>query len=76
MTIRHCRSCGHQTRHRHVHDLTEDRWRQTHVAGTERFECTRCGHAVFAHTEAAERFPFLFDGIRPVGFRPPFAVLQ
>lgn len=56
-TIRHCASCGCQTRHLHKHDMSGPH----HVRGSERFECTRCGRSTFAHSSDAVRFPFFND---------------
>lgn len=59
-TIRHCRNCGCQTRHRHVNDCAESLG-IFHIYGTERFECIRCKILTFAYSEGAHRFPFALD---------------
>lgn len=56
-TIRHCPACSCQSLHLHKHDVNGT----SHVHGSERFECSRCGSATFAHSESAFRFPFFND---------------
>lgn len=56
-TIRHCKHCGCQSPHRHVHDQEGAR----HVHASERFVCAGCGGLTFAHSDGAERFPFMLD---------------
>ena len=57
----HCRTCNAVTRHWHLHD-TAHGIRETHMAGSERFQCHPCGRTTFAHSEGAEAFPFVLDG--------------
>jgi hypothetical protein len=59
-TIRHCPACGCQTRHLHLHDCAHG-IPETHMHGSERFQCQACGHATFAHSDGAARFPFVLD---------------
>jgi hypothetical protein len=60
MPLRHCPTCGQQTRHRHMHDCAHG-MPETHMHGSERFECNGCGKATFAHDDEAGRFPFTLD---------------
>lgn len=59
----HCLSCGQETRHRHLHDCAHGIF-ETHMSGSERFECTACGKVTFAHSEDADTFSFVLDGPR------------
>lgn len=61
-TIAHCPTCRHQTRHRHLHDCAHG-IPETHMVGTERFECVPCGRLTFAWSAGAERFRFVLDGM-------------
>lgn len=57
----HCLTCNTTTRHRHLHD-TAHGIPETHMSGSERFECRDCGRTTFAHQPGAEAFPFVLDG--------------
>lgn len=59
--IRHCRICACSTLHRHLHDCAHG-IPETHMQGSERFECSRCDLVTFAISEGAERFRFVLDG--------------
>lgn len=60
-TIRHCRNCGHQTLHRHMHDC-ERSLGIYHIHGSERFECIKCRLPTFAWSPDSDRFRFVLDG--------------
>lgn len=64
-TIRYCPTCGCQRRHLHLHDCAQSSPKigtsETHMHGSERFQCTGCGVSTFAHSAGAERFPFFLD---------------
>lgn len=60
-TIRHCRHCNLSTVHQHWHDCAHG-IPETHIHGTERFECIRCRLATFAWSEGSDRFRFVLDG--------------
>lgn len=59
-SIRYCHICICQTRHLHLHDCAHG-IPETHMHGTERFQCSGCGHLTFAHMDGADRFPFILD---------------
>jgi hypothetical protein len=74
--VHYCSRCGSVEKHRHVHatvrasDCAHGRHSEaleaagkTHVDGSERFECTLCGHAVTARDREAARFPFMLDKV-------------
>jgi hypothetical protein len=61
MIVKECFGCGNVTAHRHLRDAHEIA--ETHMAGSERFVCELCGHATFAGSEGASRFPFAFDKV-------------
>jgi hypothetical protein len=63
--VHYCSCCGSVEKHRHVHDCAHDSEAagKTHMAGSERFECTLCGHAVTARDREAARFPFMLDKV-------------
>lgn len=61
MSIRYCRNCGCQTRHRHMHDCAHG-LPETHMHGTERFVCAECDLPTFAWSEGSDRFRFVLDG--------------
>lgn len=60
MTRIHCTSCNAVTPHRHLHDTA---WGipNTHMAGSERYECIECGHAIFAKEGAPLGLVFVCD---------------
>ena len=57
----HCLSCEKVTYHWHLHD-TAHGIPETHMAGSERFQCRPCGRTTFSFDEGAEAFPFVLDG--------------
>lgn len=57
----HCLACGTSTWHHHLHD-TAHGIMETHMAGSERFECTVCHRSTFAHSDGADTFRFVLDG--------------
>jgi hypothetical protein len=61
MIRHHCLSCRSVTRHRHLHDCAHG-IPETHMAGSERFECAACGRTTFAHSPDADTFAFVLDG--------------
>lgn len=56
-----CLGCGATTHHRHLHDCAHG-IPETHLSGTERFECAACGRATFAYSDDANTFRFVLDG--------------
>jgi hypothetical protein len=56
-----CLRCHRVTPHAHEHDCAHG-IAETHMAGTERWRCTACGHTTHAHQPGAERFRFVLDG--------------
>jgi hypothetical protein len=69
--VHYCSRCGSVGKHRHVHDCAHG-IPETHMDGSERFECTLCGHAVTAGDREAARFPFMLDKVihQPVSLFP------
>lgn len=59
----HCPGCEQITAHQHLHD-TAHGIAETHMVGSERFECTACGHVTTAGDPAAGRFNFTLDPVR------------
>lgn len=55
-----CIKCKNMVFHKHVHD-TAYGMPQTHMANSERFECTDCGHITFVNDPGAENFVFVLD---------------
>lgn len=56
-----CLRCGYTCEHKHMHD-TAHGIPETHMAGSERFVCTQCGHTTFYYSPGAEKFRFELDG--------------
>lgn len=56
----YCRTCGTETEFRHRHDLFNGD-KNTHVVGSERFECLTCGIAYTAADGAPPPLKFLYD---------------
>lgn len=59
MTIHPCRRCKRDTEHRHLHDCAHG-IPETHMAGSERYECIECGTATFA-ADGIDGFRFILD---------------
>lgn len=57
----HCLTCRTETEHHHLHDCAPG-IPETHMSGSERFECTACGKLTFAHSRDADTFRFVLDG--------------
>lgn len=57
-----CLRCGLKTAHRHMHD-TAYGLSDTHMSGSERYECVECGNQVFAGNPGAGSFSFVLDRI-------------
>ncbi len=55
-----CTDCGNFVPHRHMHDCAHG-IAGTHMAGSERFECSLCGHRTHANQPGADLFPFVLD---------------
>lgn len=56
-----CVKCGQYTLHHHLHNTAYD-IPATHIAGSERFKCTECGHITWAgDLGAIDNFPFTLD---------------
>lgn len=66
MQIR-CEHCGKETDHRHLHDSPYGLLRLripregAHMAGSERYECAECGHAIFAAEGTKRGLKFVLD---------------
>lgn len=61
----HCRNCNQDTEHSHMHDCAHG-IPETHMAGTERFVCTSCGHVTHARDPYASDFIFVLDNAGPM----------
>jgi hypothetical protein len=59
----YCMTCCATTRHLHMHDCPRGGRFETHIFHTERFECTACHRATFAHSPDADTFRFVLDGL-------------
>jgi hypothetical protein len=57
----HCLGCNTITYHWHLHD-TAHGIPETHLAGSERFQCKECKRTTFAHSPDADLFTFVLDG--------------
>lgn len=55
----HCRRCNADTEHRHAHD-TAHGIPETHMDGSEYFECRDCGLKTFAGDGEGD-FTFILD---------------
>ncbi|MEP9389614.1 hypothetical protein [Mesorhizobium sp. KR9-304] len=55
----HCHSCGQKRPFRHMHD-TAHGIPGTHMAGSERFECSACGETIHAGDNDGQ-FTFILD---------------
>ena len=60
MTKALCEKCKKVTEHEHLHDAAHG-IPETHMVGTERFECSECGHTTFKNDSGAEKFKFTLD---------------
>jgi len=56
-----CPNCQRTTEHRHLHD-TAYGMPETHMDGSERYECAECGHSIRAEEGAAQGLAFILDG--------------
>lgn len=63
MKVGHCSSCGERREFRHMHD-TAHGIAGTHMAGSERFECSVCGTTYYAADGAPFPLKFIFDECR------------
>lgn len=54
-----CRGCGNLVPHRHMHDAAHGIY-GTHMAGSERFECSGCGLRTLA-SDKVDGFEFILD---------------
>jgi predicted nucleic-acid-binding Zn-ribbon protein len=59
-----CPKCSYTCEFKHLHDAAHG-IEGTHMAGSERFQCTQCGHSVFHSDAAASNFKFILDGKQP-----------
>ena len=59
-TTAHCHTCGQAREFRHLHD-TAHGIPGTHMAGSERFECTGCNECIYAADNDGQ-FHFQLDG--------------
>lgn len=59
-TVANCPKCGYTSEFRHVHDAAHG-IEGTHMAGTERFVCSQCGHSIYYRDLAAHLFKFILD---------------
>jgi hypothetical protein len=57
----HCLGCNTTTYHWHLHD-TAHGIPETHMAGSERFQCKECKLVTWAHSNDADLFTFVLDG--------------
>jgi hypothetical protein len=57
-----CTACGKPTDHRHMHD-TAHGIAGTHMAGTERYVCTKCGNAIYAKEGRERGLHFILDKV-------------
>lgn len=57
-----CEQCGELGPHKHLHDAAHG-IAGTHMAGTERFVCRRCDHAIYPAESARRKLnlPFILD---------------
>ena len=56
-----CKVCRKETVHRHLHDSLADFPGETHMAGSERYECSACGHAIYRKEGDKKGLKFFLD---------------
>jgi hypothetical protein len=56
----YCTSCEQTTTHNHLHNAAHG-IEGSHMAGSERFECQKCGKMTYSHDLGADRFNFALD---------------
>lgn len=54
-----CENCDEETDHKHLHD-TAHGIPETHMAGSERYECSACGRAIFKEQAAVRNLNLRF----------------
>jgi DNA-directed RNA polymerase subunit M/transcription elongation factor TFIIS len=59
-TLVWCVNCNTMTMHTHKHD-TAHGIPETHMAGTERFECDTCGYSIHKNDPEARPLRFVLD---------------
>ena len=57
----HCLNCKATTYHWHLHDTVHG-IPETHMSGSERFQCKECQRTTFAYSPDADLFTFVLDG--------------
>jgi DNA-directed RNA polymerase subunit RPC12/RpoP len=60
-TVAKCPHCSYTCAFKHMHDAAHG-IEGTHMAGSERFQCSHCNHNVFIYSRGAEGFKFTLDG--------------
>ena len=70
MKAAHCSSCGERRWFRHLHD-TAHGIAGTHMAGSERFQCSVCGETYYAKDGAPFPLKFIFDECPSLPPPPP-----
>lgn len=60
MTKVMCERCKQVTEHKHLHN-TAHGIPETHMAGSERYECVVCGHPVFKDQAQGLDLKFVLD---------------
>jgi DNA-directed RNA polymerase subunit RPC12/RpoP len=55
-----CPKCGKITEHDHVHNEAYG-IAGTHMAGSERYECRECGHALYAEEGSLQGLDYVLD---------------
>lgn len=55
-----CIICKKNTPHKHLHN-TAHGISETHMAGSERYECQMCRHSIFKNNPEAKGLKFMLD---------------
>lgn len=55
-----CPKCKEETEHRHMHDCAHG-ISATHMSGTGRYECQKCGYAMQKTEAEAQGLKFVLD---------------
>ena len=60
MNVIFCDKCLLETKHRHMHSAPYG-LEGAHMAGSERYECMRCGHEIYAKKGKEKGLKFILD---------------
>lgn len=61
-----CPKCEKETEHKHLHE-TAYGFTETHMSGSEHYECVVCGYRMFAEEGELQGLPYPLDGTNKRG---------